>query len=607
MSTYRLTPNGNPTAVGALDVPAPGVVLVGTSPQFGGQSDGSDASYIRTTGTYSKVICQMALSTTAVPSTERVVAASVGGRAQWGVHRLWLGKFSTGQSYSPSPVADGFVYGWASFVSGAVGVSLAQADVDGLSVKWESQRLAGNSVLPSLSESWVDLVTASVPLAPSMLAPSPAVDVSRPVVSWQHVDRTEVVVASRASSGFVRTLTTSAAHGFVAGQSVSVDIGDAAYDGVWSLASASGSTLTFTAGTSRTDTVAAASGSAWSGDDRAQSRADVRVFSAAQYGAAGFDPQSSASVWSGTVVDASGSVQVTTDLVNGGVYRAYVRTSTTAYGATLTGAWAFQQFTVALTVPPAPGVFTASLAADGHVDVVFAGTLVTPDGSWDDGSQALVERSTDGGDTWSRVWVRPGTADAWQVSGTAPTVDGATGVVLTLAGLNLRDYEAPRGGVVLYRGRQAWTGESGVLLSAPATAPVDVPRGDWRLVGVDDPAATLAVPMVTVEGYGEQTDSQTESYQPPGGGTFVIRRPWAGTQTSMQALVDGPVELAALRAVLASGRLLVQSQIPADASGWSSQSYAVVTGTVSVDPVAASLWRVSWSLVEIGDVGVSVV
>jgi hypothetical protein len=52
-------------------------------------------------------------------------------------------------------------------------------------------------------------------------------------------------ITNKALTSNVATITTSAAHGFVTGDQVVVSIGDTVFDGLWTLASASGSTFTY--------------------------------------------------------------------------------------------------------------------------------------------------------------------------------------------------------------------------------------------------------------------------------------------------------------------------------------------------------------------------
>lgn len=92
-------------------------------------------------------------------------------------------------------------------------------------------------------------------------------------------------------------------------------------------------------------------------DGDPQSKVQVKIFSAAQYGMGGFDPASSASVWdSGEVVTNSTTLVVGTDLLNGTTYKAYVAAAQDWNGGTFWwSTWVpSAAFTIALAPPPAP-------------------------------------------------------------------------------------------------------------------------------------------------------------------------------------------------------------------------------------------------------------
>lgn len=109
-----------------------------------------------------------------------------------------------------------------------------------------------------------------------------------------------------------------------------------------------------------------------------QERYRVKIFSAAQYGAAGFDPNTSPSTWdSGNVFSSAQEARVRAILVNGTTYRAYVTIS--EVGAEGRPAlWAFREFVMQLTPPPVPAVSTASSGAAHTVNVTATSTGTTP-------------------------------------------------------------------------------------------------------------------------------------------------------------------------------------------------------------------------------------
>lgn len=125
-----------------------------------------------------------------------------------------------------------------------------------------------------------------------------------------------------------------------------------------------------------------------------QTAYEVRIFSAAQYNAGGFDPATSpATVESGKV---AGSATTWTPPVTipDGTYRAYVRVyQEFRAGNGHASAFAFSAFTVAVALPSPPSVVLAAIPGGLRVTVDDVGGGAT--------TQAVdLERSTDGGTTW---------------------------------------------------------------------------------------------------------------------------------------------------------------------------------------------------------------
>ena len=108
-------------------------------------------------------------------------------------------------------------------------------------------------------------------------------------------------------------------------------------------------------------------------DGSAQTYFRVKVFSAAQYGAGGFDPNTSASSYDSTVLAGAGTSHVlTSPLVNGVTYKAYVLTYQTTNGIAQPSAWAISStFTISITVP----VPTAITPANGTTVTTSRPTL----------------------------------------------------------------------------------------------------------------------------------------------------------------------------------------------------------------------------------------
>lgn len=122
-----------------------------------------------------------------------------------------------------------------------------------------------------------------------------------------------------------------------------------------------------------------------------QERLRWKVFSAAQYGAAGFDPETSAATWDSTELFTSQtSLLVTVPLPNNTTYRAYVKAadagSTGRYGP-----WSFIGFSVAVDAPAAPVVTPTGDTANARVLLAVQGqdNLATA-------NQSMVETGTVG-------------------------------------------------------------------------------------------------------------------------------------------------------------------------------------------------------------------
>lgn len=102
-----------------------------------------------------------------------------------------------------------------------------------------------------------------------------------------------------------------------------------------------------------------------------QERFQAKVFSAAQYGAGGFDPETSAATWaSGEVLSAATSM-VTAPLVNG-AYRAYVKVADVGSGGRY-GAWAYSAFTMAIDSPAIPDLTAVADPTNNRVEISVTG------------------------------------------------------------------------------------------------------------------------------------------------------------------------------------------------------------------------------------------
>ncbi len=212
---------------------------------------------------------------------------------------------------------------------------------------------------------------------------------------------------------------------------------------------------------------------AWSNtldsDGGAQTHYEAKVFTAAQYGAGGFDPSTSpATDASGIVASNNGSRQVAATLPDA-VYRAYVRVAQTVNGAQHWSAWDFEGFTIAVDLPADPSMTLTAQGTAGRVMIELddnAGDATT--------TGFEVQRSDDGGTTW--VAVR--------------TVDGDDGIIAGTA-VTIYDYEAPNGTLATYRARALHDYSGSFAASGWVTNTVMWDTEDWWIKHPNLPALNV--------------------------------------------------------------------------------------------------------------------
>lgn len=165
-------------------------------------------------------------------------------------------------------------------------------------------------------------------------------------------------------------------------------------------------------------------------DGGPQSRARVKVFSAAQYGAAGFNPDTSTATYDSGEVLGSSVAHAFTSAIANGTYRCYVKAAQTINAVAHWSEWDYEAFTMDAATPDAPTVATSAQTTTARIKV----TVTKAVGDTVPFDLVDVERSDDGGSTW--VFVRGATAQQ------------PPGDVFIIY-----DYEAPFGIPVLYRAR----------------------------------------------------------------------------------------------------------------------------------------------------------
>lgn len=212
------------------------------------------------------------------------------------------------------------------------------------------------------------------------------------------------------------------------------------------------------------------------GEGDPQERFRVKIFSAAQYGAGGFDPDISTATYdSGEIYSFATSHTITTGLVNGTTYRAYVKAADAGSSGRYS-VWDYEPFTFSITPPPVPTVVATADSTNARVSLAITQGGPTPATTYFE-----VQRSEDAGTTWE--FIRGG-----------EEVTNAGGV----AGNTVYDYEMHRGLAVQYRARAVQV-SSGLLLisaySSTSSATVAV-IGTW-IKCYDDPSKNLRVYLQT--------------------------------------------------------------------------------------------------------------
>lgn len=268
-----------------------------------------------------------------------------------------------------------------------------------------------------------------------------------------------------------------------------------------------------------------------------QTHYEVKVFTDAQYGAGGFDPDTSTPTSeSGIVASTSESWQVA-DLLPDDTYRAYVRvaqTPSSVWDPTYQhwSDWDYHEFTLTVALPAAPTLTLTPDSANGRIIAELddnAGDATT--------DYFQLQRSVDGGDTWTDV--RLLTDDTL----ITPSAGVAT----------VYDYELPNGEAVDYRARAAHN-YSGVLAYSAWTSAVTSWSGDvWWIKDPLDPARNLTV---TVLAYNEvQRPARQGVFQALGAtlplvvsdtrggatGTIILRTDSAADRAALDNVLDRTV------------------------------------------------------------------
>lgn len=337
-------------------------------------TDASDATSLKKTSAGSGDTIAVYAGAPTIPANEVLTGV------RWRLRRSCPSAFSTfaiNTSLGPRGVGSGYA-GVASIATltgpwrttNITGVPLSASDLTGLSITL-NDRTTSAAAATLFVELGIDVQTASVPTV-TVSSPSGTVaDNLAPPIVWAHSDYTTATVTNKELTGNVAKITTSAAHGFVVGNDVTVALTtpDAVFDGTYKITAVTSTTFSY-ARTNVNVGVVAAPGTATIGDGNVQTAYEVKVFTAAQYGAGGFSPSTSTPTWSTSGTGTTSTV-TPAQLANSTTFRAYVRTTkTSALGRAVQSAWAFVGFTTSATPPPAPAVAATFDATTNRCSII---------------------------------------------------------------------------------------------------------------------------------------------------------------------------------------------------------------------------------------------
>lgn len=271
-----------------------------------------------------------------------------------------------------------------------------------------------------------------------------------------------------------------------------------------------------------------------------QTRAEVRIFSAAQYGAGGFDPSTSASAADSSGVFATGDQawQTPTRLANGN-YRAYVRVGQSSTLMPTMSDWAYVDFTVNVLSPAVPTLTVTADSPKGRIRIdvdANAGDATT--------DQFEVQRSLDGGTTWTAI----------------RTVDGAG--IVAIEENAAYDYELGNAVTAIYRARAGHIYAFTSAFSDWVTSdPISWSGTSWWLKAPSNPALNVEITVDSLPSY--QRSARQGSFQGLGAAYPIVV---SDTRTSaaggIRLWVETEEEQAALDALLDLGTPLLLQGIP---------------------------------------------
>ncbi len=313
---------------------------------------------------------------------------------------------------------------------------------------------------------------------------------------------------------------------------------------------------------------------------------ELRVFSQAQYEAAGFDPDLSTPLWEtqgltapldyidGVTLSSEEAAETPDVPLPNGAYRVYAR-GRRYFEAAQFAAWTYLALMVNVEPCPAP-TLTATLD-DANQRVVLEVTPNAKAGATD--PLTTIERSADAGATWEPV-------------------RGATSLAGTFATkATLYDYEAPRGVALSYRAATEATISDQQLVSAYATADVagTLSCSDWNLKCPLDPSLNLLDANVNADP--EWTKEEEAATFRPVGRTYpvIVSMALGGADGSLTVSTNTAAGWAALEALRDyAGTLLLESPY-----GWARYVRILSRSWTETGAAEAARRRATFSFLEV--------
>lgn len=302
-------------------------------------------------------------------------------------------------------------------------------------------------------------------------------------------------------------------------------------------------------------------------DGGSQSHFEVKVYTAAQYGAGGFDPDTSTPFYTSGITVGSATTHESGVLTNSTTYRVYVRTAQLTNGTAQWSAWDFEGFSISVTTADVSAI-TATPFGDGRI-------LVAVDRSGSAWDFVEVQRSIDAGVAWS--YVRGG-----------EYVNPATTTLFSTGGANdfdINDWEVPNGTMVLYRARA-----TRILSGLPIT-------GAWVQTAA---AVAWASPAVWLKAPDEPALNRTVEFRVVPSAEFtrrqgpiqvlnrvnpvVISDVLSGGAGTLTFQTDNDAEMRDLFALLRKPVLLLHPT-----PGWAIPAQYIAPGNVNQSPLSSRL------------------